>query len=313
MWDDELSGADAAALARILPQKIDFHKATKAATAFNRSKSDRARKRLAVFRTALSGAAGGAEESKEDKRERRHDDFSKLLPSEHNSLCRAKTVDPLLKWKRVRPIGPGLYNLGNTCFLNSVMQCVAYTAPLAQYLDANFGAMQQQQHREQQKQQQQQQQRKFQGKGKKARKKWNKMMKARGGTEDVRFLLAEHVRRTSLGGGRGLSGSKPVSPRAFVHRLRLFSRSFHIGRQEDAHEFLRALLDSAHKADLSAHGMRRDATGFRPETGFVHRGECLRRGAEWRGVVWCGITWRGVAWRGCDRMIGSDWIGRARL
>ena len=249
MWYDHLSGADSAAIARILPQRIDFHRATKASTAHNQTKGVRARKRLAVFRNALNG--GGAEVAEEVTK---RDDFSKLLPSEHNSLCRADAVDSILKWKRVRPIGPGLYNLGNTCFLNSVMQCVAYTAPLAQYLEANFTARD---HRSKQP----------------GKTKTRKRMKV--GTEDVRYLLAEHVRRTSLAGGRGLSSSKPVSPRAFVHRLRLFSRSFHIGRQEDAHEFLRALLDSAHKADLSAHGLRRDATGFRPETGFIHRGPSL--------------------------------------
>ena len=39
-----------------------------------------------------------------------------------------------LNWPNPRRVGPGIQNMGNTCFMNSVLQCLTYTAPFANYI-----------------------------------------------------------------------------------------------------------------------------------------------------------------------------------
>jgi ubiquitin carboxyl-terminal hydrolase 36/42 len=49
-------------------------------------------------------------------------------------LCKRENLYKWIKWDKVFKVGIGLYNTANTCFLNSVLQCLGYTPLFNNYI-----------------------------------------------------------------------------------------------------------------------------------------------------------------------------------
>ncbi|XP_023523898.1 ubiquitin carboxyl-terminal hydrolase 25-like isoform X1 [Cucurbita pepo subsp. pepo] len=133
----------------------------------------------------------------------------------------------LLSQKRRNGPPLGLRNLGNTCYLNSVLQCLTYTPPLANFCLRN-------QHS-------------------------SLCDSASSNAERKRecpFCILERriVRSLSL----DLTLDSPLK---IQNCLRIFAEHFRLGRQEDAHEFLRYVIDACHNTCLRLKKLRRTGGG----------------------------------------------------
>ena len=124
-------------------------------------------------------------------------------------------------------VGAGLRNLGNTCFLNAVLQCLTHTPPLVAF------ALDNEHHK----------------------------FKGTSGGFSALYAVGEHIREALL------SSSRSLAPMSVVKNLRHIARSFRVGRQEDAHEFSRYLLEAMQAAAV---GSRQLPAGV-AETSFVSR------------------------------------------
>lgn len=134
------------------------------------------------------------------------------------SLCPENRVEQeLLRWKEILPIGCGLQNLGNTCFLNSVLQCLLYTAPFGNFL---------------------------------LQKEHSRVCRIEGS-----FCVLCELERLINACFLVQKKHSVAYPQTIAFNIKAIGKQFRPGRQEDAHEFLRFLLESVQKSLLNGRKM----------------------------------------------------------
>ncbi|XP_076891722.1 ubiquitin carboxyl-terminal hydrolase 18-like [Bidens hawaiensis] len=177
----------------------------------------------------------GHKEKCEDFRlsRRRNSTASSIVPGTSNSTQMKKVVFPydkfveLFNWRNQGFPPCGLLNCGNICFANVVLQCLAYTRPLAAYLLEK-------------------------GHRRECRR------------NDWCFLceLQAHMERAC-------QSNHAFSPVNILSRLPNIGGNLGYGKQEDAHEFMRFVIDTMQSVCLDEYGGERAVHPSSQETTLI--------------------------------------------
>uniref|UniRef100_A0A8D8Y6N5 Ubiquitin carboxyl-terminal hydrolase n=1 Tax=Cacopsylla melanoneura TaxID=428564 RepID=A0A8D8Y6N5_9HEMI len=145
-------------------------------------------------------------------------------------------------------VGPGLTglkNLGNTCYINSILQCLSNTSPLRAYFESEF---------------------------KKSMASYGRNNVTRPGSAGGKLAEEFQLIFKMLWAGE----SRYFSPVKFKEEVGKMKRTFRGYEQQDSHEFLTILIDSLHE-DLKEPEHKNSLTGALVESGEKSWGEFLKK------------------------------------
>eukprot|EP00667_Euglena_gracilis_P001558 EG_transcript_1560 len=151
-------------------------------------------------------------------------------------------IEGFMRWSTVAGAGAGMNNLGNSCFMNSVLQTLTYIPPLR-----NFIATITKEHGQR--------------------------------YQDVQGFDPLNTLRRLF--SDVCSGQRVISPDYVFRNLKRLARSFRPGRQEDAQEFALYMLEACHDALLRAAGGKVDARTAETTAIHQIFGGYLRSQVQW--------------------------------